>query len=94
MQSDRINLSITIIAMTTKRSITLENGTITEGIAFPCPHALLTQWTPAKERSTLSALAVSGNFVGFAMALPISGFLVDHVGWEAVFYILGILYFH
>ena len=34
-------------------------------------------------------MAFSGSYVGTVIALPISGLLAEHVGWEMIFYVFG-----
>ena len=43
------------------------------------------------ERSRLAAVAFSGSYVGTVLALPVSGLLAQHLGWEWIFYFFGIL---
>ena len=43
------------------------------------------------ERSRLAAVAFSGSYVGTVLALPVSGLLAQHLGWEWIFYFFGVL---
>ena len=66
-----------------------------------CPHAATyadglsfffrARWAPPLERSRLAAVAFSGSYVGTVIALPISGLLAQHVGWEMIFYVFGVI---
>ena len=37
----------------------------------------------------MAAAAFSGSYVGTVLALPLSGVLAQHVGWEWIFYVFG-----
>ena len=60
-----------------------------EGVLFPSVHGILIQWAPPQERSKLATLVYSGMYSGPLFAMPISGFMADHVGWYAPYYIYG-----
>jgi len=62
-----------------------------QGITYPSIHAIWAKWAPPLERSRLAAVAFSGSYVGTVIALPISGMLAEHFGWEAIFYGFGII---
>ncbi|KAL0280109.1 UNVERIFIED_CONTAM: hypothetical protein PYX00_001499 [Menopon gallinae] len=62
-----------------------------EGITYPAMHAIWARWAPPLERSKLAASAFSGSYMGTVIALPMSGFLADYLGWASVFYVPGIL---
>jgi len=62
-----------------------------EGITYPSIHAIWARWAPPLERSRLAAVAFSGSYVGTVMALPLSGILAQHFGWEWIFYVFGVL---
>lgn len=54
--------------------------------------SLLAAWAPPNERSTLSAVAYGGTYVGTALTLIISGYLINADvmgGWPSVFYLSG-----
>ena len=61
------------------------------GIAMSCPPAILRQWVPTDERGTLVGGALSGGTFGVIVAMPLSGVIVERIGWEAMFYIFGAL---
>ncbi|XP_069686244.1 vesicular glutamate transporter 1-like isoform X2 [Periplaneta americana] len=59
------------------------------GLSFPCMHSMWSTWAPPSERSTLSAVALSGNFVGMCGTFVMSGAIADNFGWPYVFYVFG-----
>jgi len=60
-----------------------------QGACFPSFHNLLSKWAPPEERSSMSAFIYAGSQVGTVIGLPLSGFLIDTLGWEDMFYIEG-----
>ena len=69
----------------------LKKKIIFQGITYPSIHAIWARWAPPLERSRLAAVAFSGSYVGTVMALPLSGILAQHFGWEWIFYVFGVL---
>lgn len=64
---------------------------IAEGVTFPCIHAVWSRWAPPKERSRMASTAFAGNYAGTVIAMPLSGILAAHFGWESLFYVFGTL---
>uniref|UniRef100_A0A1L8DE27 Sialin n=2 Tax=Nyssomyia neivai TaxID=330878 RepID=A0A1L8DE27_9DIPT len=62
-----------------------------EGVTFPCIHAIFSRWAPMYERSRMASFSFAGSYVGTVIALPLSGLLAVHWGWESVFYFFGVL---
>lgn len=62
-----------------------------EGMTYPSIHAIWARWAPPLERSRLAAVAFSGSYFGTVMALPLSGVLAQHMGWEWIFYVFGVI---
>ena len=62
-----------------------------QGMTYPSIHAIWARWAPPLERSRLAAAAFSGSYVGTVLALPLSGLLAEHLGWEWIFYSFGLL---
>ena len=62
-----------------------------QGMTYPSIHAIWARWAPPLERSRLAAVAFSGSYVGTVLALPVSGLLAQHLGWEWIFYFFGVL---
>ncbi|XP_028249561.1 sialin-like [Parambassis ranga] len=60
-----------------------------EGVTFPAMMAMWARWAPPLERSRLMTLSGSGANFGAFLALPLTGFICQKLGWPAVFYICG-----
>nr|XP_019960210.1 PREDICTED: sialin-like isoform X1 [Paralichthys olivaceus] len=60
-----------------------------EGVTFPAMMAMWARWAPPLERSRLMTLSGSGSSFGAFVALPLTGFICQTLGWPAVFYICG-----
>ncbi|XP_065579624.1 putative inorganic phosphate cotransporter [Artemia franciscana] len=59
------------------------------GPSFPSMHPMIAKWIPPTERSTISALVYGGAELGTVSGLLLTGFIIENIGWEAVFYIEG-----
>eukprot|EP00095_Tigriopus_kingsejongensis_P002481 maker-scaffold988_size73003-snap-gene-0.16 protein:Tk02481 transcript:maker-scaffold988_size73003-snap-gene-0.16-mRNA-1 annotation:"hypothetical protein TcasGA2_TC006625" len=62
-----------------------------EGVTFPVMLVLLAQWAPPQERSKMTSFAYGGAAFGTILAMPLTGLICDCLGWEAVFYVFGVL---
>ncbi|XP_071356297.1 sialin isoform X1 [Trachinotus anak] len=60
-----------------------------EGVTFPAMMAMWARWAPPMERSRLMTLSGSGASFGTFLALPLTGFICQTLGWPAVFYLCG-----
>lgn len=60
-----------------------------EGVTFPAMMAMWARWAPPLERSRLICLSGSGGNFGAFLALPLTGFICQTLGWPAVFYLCG-----
>uniref|UniRef100_A0A3P8TB80 Sialin n=1 Tax=Amphiprion percula TaxID=161767 RepID=A0A3P8TB80_AMPPE len=60
-----------------------------EGVTFPAMMALWARWAPPLERSRLMTLSGSGANFGAFLALPLTGYICQTLGWPAVFYLCG-----
>ncbi|KAJ3608792.1 hypothetical protein NHX12_023322 [Muraenolepis orangiensis] len=60
-----------------------------EGVTFPAMMAMWARWAPPLERSTLLAISSSGASFGAFLALPLTAYICQTLGWPAVFYICG-----
>lgn len=60
-----------------------------EGVTFPAMMAMWARWAPPGERSRLMTLSGSGANFGAFVALPLTGYICQVLGWPAVFYICG-----
>ena len=62
-----------------------------EAVNFPAIHSIAARWTPASERARAISLHLSGTALGTIIALLASPPIIIAFGWEAVFYISGLL---
>lgn len=60
-----------------------------EGTTFPALNAMLAQWTPPGERSTIGSLVFAGALLGTVLGNSLSGLILHHYSWPAVFYVFG-----
>ncbi|MEQ2260611.1 hypothetical protein XENORESO_021152, partial [Xenotaenia resolanae] len=60
-----------------------------EGVTFPAMMAMWARWAPPLERSRLMTLSSSGASFGAFLALPLTGYICEKLGWPAVFYLCG-----
>lgn len=51
--------------------------------------AIWARWAPPLERSRLIAMSASGGSFGAFVALPLTGYICQMLGWPTVFYICG-----
>lgn len=58
---------------------------------FPSVFNLFSRWTPASQRSRFVALVLSGAPLGNVFGLAVSGWIAATFGWQAIFYIFGIV---
>ncbi|CAG5889634.1 unnamed protein product [Menidia menidia] len=61
------------------------------GVTFPAMMAMWARWAPQMERSSLITLSGSGASFGAFLALPLTSFLCEWLGWPAVFYLCASL---
>ncbi|XP_063589198.1 sialin-like [Penaeus indicus] len=61
------------------------------GVTTPATQTLLAGWAPPMERSTISSFVYAGAPAGTIVAFPVSAFIIETMGWEAVFYLQGTL---
>uniref|UniRef100_A0A667WQU3 Sialin n=1 Tax=Myripristis murdjan TaxID=586833 RepID=A0A667WQU3_9TELE len=60
-----------------------------EGVTYPAMMAMWARWAPPLERSSLTTLSGSGGNFGAFVALPLTGYIAQSLGWPAVFYLCG-----
>ncbi|KAG7219322.1 hypothetical protein INR49_003440 [Caranx melampygus] len=60
-----------------------------EGVTFPAMMAMWARWAPPLERSRLMTMSGSGASFGAFLALPLTGYICQTLGWPAVFYLCG-----
>ncbi|XP_039249233.2 putative transporter slc-17.2 [Styela clava] len=65
---------------------------IVQGPVYPSHHGMWGKWAPPVERSKLMSIAMTGPYVGVAIAYLVSGALADSrffKGWPSIFYATG-----
>lgn len=62
---------------------------VAESLVFPVMLHLLTRWFTRAERSRANAILILGNPVTVALMSPITGFLIDKLGWQMTFIVEG-----
>lgn len=62
-----------------------------EGVTYPAMFGMVAQWAPPHERGSLLAVAYVGANVGAILAMPLTAALCDSIGWEAAFYVFGMV---
>ncbi|XP_056636501.1 uncharacterized protein LOC130445018 [Diorhabda sublineata] len=60
------------------------------GPLFPCANYIFAKWAPTSEKSRLVTIGFSGAYAGTLISFPISSILATYLGWESVFYVLGV----
>lgn len=60
-----------------------------EGVTYPAMMAIWARWAPPLERSRLMTFSGSGGNFGAFVALPLTGFICETLGWPTVFYLCG-----
>ncbi|XP_065056209.1 sialin-like isoform X2 [Rhopilema esculentum] len=64
---------------------------LSQGVTFPCMHAIWSRWAPPIERSRLSTISFSGPVAGTVLGMTLSGAIAYNQGWPAVFYFSGLV---
>jgi ACS family sodium-dependent inorganic phosphate cotransporter len=60
-----------------------------EAASFPAIYNLLARWMPGPEKSRAAAINLTGIPMGTIFALLVTGWLIEHHGWQSVFYAFG-----
>ncbi|XP_037650300.1 sialin-like [Sebastes umbrosus] len=60
-----------------------------EGVTYPSMMSMWARWAPPMERSRLMTLSGCGGNFGAFVALPLTGYICQTLGWPAVFYLCG-----
>ncbi|XP_019726374.1 sialin isoform X2 [Hippocampus comes] len=60
-----------------------------EGVTFPALMSMWAHWAPPLERSRLMSLSGNGANFGAFLAMPLTGYICQALGWPAVFYLCG-----
>ncbi|XP_037825663.1 sialin [Lucilia sericata] len=59
------------------------------GVVYPCCHSLISRWSPPDEKGKFVASLMGGTF-GTVITWPISGVIIENMGWDWAFYMVGI----
>uniref|UniRef100_A0A1B0CVT2 Major facilitator superfamily (MFS) profile domain-containing protein n=2 Tax=Lutzomyia longipalpis TaxID=7200 RepID=A0A1B0CVT2_LUTLO len=57
------------------------------GVVIPAVQEIFSKWAPIHERTTMLGIALSGTQSGSFTAFLLSGYFVQLLGWQSVFYI-------
>ncbi|XP_072398715.1 vesicular glutamate transporter 1-like isoform X3 [Diabrotica undecimpunctata] len=60
------------------------------GVSWPSMHNLVSNWIPPNNRSKFIS-AYMGSSFGIAITYPLCGLIIERWGWEAAFYICGVI---
>ncbi len=64
---------------------------VAESPSFPANSRIAAAWFPANERATAVAIFNSAQYFATVIFAPIMGWLTAELGWQSVFYFMGIL---
>ncbi|XP_069987233.1 sialin isoform X2 [Penaeus vannamei] len=62
---------------------------LAQGVSYPSMHAMVARWVPPSERPRFTAFVYMSSCIGIIVTMPMCGFIIDSVGWPAVFYVSG-----
>ncbi|WP_111854690.1 MFS transporter [Acinetobacter oleivorans] len=62
---------------------------LSESPAFPGNSQIVAAWFPTKERGTAAAIFNSAQYFATVIFAPFMGWLVAHIHWQSVFWIMG-----
>lgn len=57
-----------------------------EGVSLPAMSSMVAQWVPKKESGIAQGLCLVGVPLGIVLAMPLSVYIIQHWGWQMVFY--------
>lgn len=66
---------------------------LAQGVQFPSLSAAVSRWVPVSERAKFMSFTICGASLGTVVSMPLCGAILTTWGWEAVFYVSGILAF-
>lgn len=64
---------------------------LVSSVNLPVVNVLVGKWVVYEEKSTWVAIIYAGTSLGTVLSILSSGFIMSSLGWEAVFYIHGII---
>src|SRR3990167_8703569 len=56
---------------------------------FPGNARIIAAWFPTRERATATAMSTSAQYAATAVFAPLMGWVVQDLGWQYVFFVLG-----
>ncbi|XP_014102201.1 sialin [Bactrocera oleae] len=59
------------------------------GVIYPCCHNLVSKWSPPDEKGKFVASLMGGTF-GTMITFPICGIIIESMGWDWAFYMVGL----
>ncbi|XP_054420685.1 sodium-dependent phosphate transport protein 1-like [Pteronotus mesoamericanus] len=62
---------------------------LSQGTVQVAQHMVWIKWAPPLERNRLTSVSLSGTLLGPSVALLVTGFVSQSLGWPMVFYIFG-----
>ncbi|XP_035672985.1 uncharacterized protein LOC118413567 [Branchiostoma floridae] len=62
---------------------------MSEGLTIPASYGIWTFWAPPAERSKLTSITVTGQYIGIVIGMPVSGVAVFNIDWRFPFWIYG-----
>ncbi|XP_078670181.1 uncharacterized protein LOC144910693 isoform X2 [Branchiostoma floridae x Branchiostoma belcheri] len=62
---------------------------MSEGLTIPASYGIWTFWAPPTERSKLTSITVTGQYIGIVIGMIVSGVAVHEIDWRAPFWIYG-----
>ncbi|XP_039723158.1 sodium-dependent phosphate transport protein 1-like isoform X4 [Pteropus medius] len=60
-----------------------------QGTTLTAQHVIWVKWAPPLEQGRLTSMSISGSVLGPFIALLLTGFICQSLGWPMVFYIFG-----
>eukprot|EP01084_Bolivina_argentea_P107086 191501_1 len=60
-------------------------------VTWPSMFQLINNWAPPNARSIMISIAASGIYIANSMTFSICSFIINHSGWETVFYFFAII---
>ncbi|KAB0792864.1 hypothetical protein PPYR_14823 [Photinus pyralis] len=58
------------------------------GVCYPALHCMVSRWVPPDEKGKFGG-ALLGGTIGTVVTWPLSGSIIEHLGWSWAFYIQG-----
>jgi ACS family glucarate transporter-like MFS transporter len=62
-----------------------------ESPSFPSNARIVSSWFPSKERGTAAAIFTAAQYFALVLFLPIMSWISQNVGWQAVYWFMGVV---